>query len=163
MRVGTTVSLGPCWSHLKTSCGMWEQLLLRQSPSSWDGLCEVGEFSVLFDVDSLDHFNFDVRWSTVRSTSVLCGALQAAECILQHCLQLKQEEDAQTRVTQALETHCFKILLASGVDTNIDNVSGNASLYFLAGRDSKLFLSVSRSCWFIPCSAIFHPQIHQNN
>ena len=39
-----------------TSYGVSEQLLSRQSPSPQDGRHEVGDFSVLFDVDSLDHF-----------------------------------------------------------------------------------------------------------
>ena len=90
------------------------------------------------------------------STPVLCGVFQAAECILQHCLQLKQEQEDYKQLTQALETHCFKIFLASGVETNIDNISGNAScifivLYFHAGAGLDcVCISVNflRSCLF---------------
>ena len=68
------------------------------------------------------------------STPVPCCVFQAAECVLQHCLQLKQEQAGYEQLTQALETHCFKIMLASGVEVNIANISGNAiNLFYSAG------------------------------
>ena len=64
------------------------------------------------------------------STPVLYCLFQAAECVLQHCLQLKQEQAGYEQLTQALETHCFKIMLASGVEVNIANISGNSMHLF---------------------------------
>ena len=64
------------------------------------------------------------------STPVPCCVFQAAECVLQHCLQLKKEQAGYEQLTQALETHCFKIMLASGVEVNIANISGNTMNLF---------------------------------
>ena len=73
------------------------------------------------------------------STPVPCCVFQAAECVLLHCLQLKQEQAGYEQLTQALETHCFKIMLASGVEVNIANISGNSMhLFYLVAHTGAI-------------------------
>lgn len=48
---------------------------------------------------------------------------KAAECILRHCLRLKQELEADEDRARRLRESCQRVTLASGVQTSLDNIS----------------------------------------
>nr|KAG5690646.1 hypothetical protein BaRGS_022145 [Batillaria attramentaria] len=47
----------------------------------------------------------------------------AAECILLHCVRLKQEVDDNEEQARIMRESCCRVRLASGVQTNLDNVT----------------------------------------
>lgn len=53
------------------------------------------------------------------------AVIQASECILHHCLQLKQELESTAASTSAQIASCQQLVYVSGFSCNLDNITGD--------------------------------------